>query len=755
MSKRPPRTHQVPKRYCVESSDEPSVHGSDSAEELSNVKGKEKAKQTKHKHPRKKKGQTEVVEVSSSNGDQMYQIADDEPQPLVEPKCVVQCVEQTWDLQLIFSPIMNVCFSGKKNGKTNMTQEKGRWCNICRKDKKIIVGEGDQAGWHAGANASCRRHIRSYHYAKYLRLCKEHGIDEVKGAWPKAKTCEREREKMAAAAVGKKGGQSMLDLVAVKALAHADNVTFHNCLVAMRPKTKWVDIQKGKWVFCDKVGVMHKILGRHSGDKLGKYLMLFLDCVGLGHVTNNNASSNDTTATEVKKCLRQHGFPGGNWKAQDRKFGCFTYIIQLTIEDFMSEITQKVALETKQAIWDYNPCESSSLLNGGLDVTATIRTLAVKVSTIHQFWITLLLALLASSPNVKEVWPMCPNPAHLDIEWHAQMLSGTFQLLPSLVTLFPLWNVSTSSSSLIAPSLLAYSRSTLIDSSLGASQEKYVYELHEVITAFIHIADGKFAPISKLCHVGEKTKNICWMAFNLSSAHWEQVRLGIKVLKTLASCWEAKVEDPDYSVFHDALQVMLSKLTKYYKKLDNSDIYILSLFVHPYYKLHYLESQWGGEAEYKADLANGVPTACNWVVYAREVVNKTMNPDIAAEAANAPDVTGPVGQQAPACLARGGGVDSGDEDSYDCTWAQSQADQPQDGWREELEPSSLLPQSDDLRAKTECLNYHWKGNILDYACINEQEVEELEINIKLFEWIDAKEHLFADADSGEDSNNGF
>ncbi len=60
---------------------------------------------------------------------------------------------------------------------------------------------------------------------------------------------------------------------------------------------------------------------------------------------------------------------------------CFAHIVQLAIKDFMSEIMQKAAPETKQAIWDYNPHESSSLVNGGLDVITTIHTLAVKVSS--------------------------------------------------------------------------------------------------------------------------------------------------------------------------------------------------------------------------------------------------------------------------------------------------------------------------------------------------------------------------------------
>ena len=46
----------------------------------------------------------------------------------------------------------------------------------------------------------------------------------------------------------------------------------------------------------------------------------------------------------------------------------------------MGEITLKAAVATKQAIWDYDPEEEDNLINGGVDVIAVVRTLAVKVS---------------------------------------------------------------------------------------------------------------------------------------------------------------------------------------------------------------------------------------------------------------------------------------------------------------------------------------------------------------------------------------
>jgi hypothetical protein len=47
----------------------------------------------------------------------------------------------------------------------------------------------------------------------------------------------------------------------------------------------------------------------------------------------------------------------------------------------MTHITKIAAVETATAIWEYDPSlPDNRVLNGSLDVTATIRTLAIKVS---------------------------------------------------------------------------------------------------------------------------------------------------------------------------------------------------------------------------------------------------------------------------------------------------------------------------------------------------------------------------------------
>ena len=48
------------------------------------------------------------------------------------------------------------------------------------------------------------------------------------------------------------------------------------------------------------------------------------------------------------------------------------------------------------------------------------------------------------------------------------------------------------------------------------------------------------------------------------------------------------------------------------------------LVLHPYYKLNYIEEQWGGAEEYAADVKAGDPHAWDWQKHAREVVDKAV-----------------------------------------------------------------------------------------------------------------------------------
>jgi hypothetical protein len=59
---------------------------------------------------------------------------------------------------------------------------------------------------------------------------------------------------------------------------------------------------------------------------------------------------------------------------------CLAHVVNLENVDVMSHITKIAAVETTTAFWEYDPSLlDNCVLNGSLDIIATIRMLAIKV----------------------------------------------------------------------------------------------------------------------------------------------------------------------------------------------------------------------------------------------------------------------------------------------------------------------------------------------------------------------------------------
>lgn len=111
----------------------------------------------------------------------------------------------------------------------------------------------------------------------------------------------------------------------------------------------------------------------------------------------------------------------------------------------------------------------------------------------------------------------------------------------------------------------------------------------------------------------------------------------IPAFETLLTQWENKRKDPQFELYHTALDTGLDKLRKYYLKFDQKPAYILSLcmylfsdftepeftsysVIHPYYKLHWIELHWGGAETQEAEIAMGHLDAKNWIDEADRIV---------------------------------------------------------------------------------------------------------------------------------------
>ncbi|KAJ3965333.1 hypothetical protein EV361DRAFT_810877, partial [Lentinula raphanica] len=159
---------------------------------------------------------------------------------------------------------------------------------------------------------------------------------------------------------------------------------------------------------------------------------------------------------------------------------------------------------------------------------------------------------------------------------------------------------------------------------------------------FVDIADALFGPITVIRQNGRVSKKVPWAAFKFLSRDWDRVKdcrsiLEVSLHKTvsiykaipafevLLTQWENMLQDTRYQLYHSAVEAGLKKLQKYYTRFDEKPAYILSLFIHPYYKLHWIEHNWGDAEAQQAEILAGNSDAKNWIDEAEKIVEKTVH----------------------------------------------------------------------------------------------------------------------------------
>ncbi|KAG2056075.1 hypothetical protein BDR06DRAFT_881045, partial [Suillus hirtellus] len=98
----------------------------------------------------------------------------------------------------------------------------------------------------------------------------------------------------------------------------------------------------------------------------------------------------------------------------------------------------------------------------------------------------------------------------------------------------------------------------------------------------------------------------------------------ISALEELKMVWEWKCNMPKYELYQVALQKRLDKVNKYYQKMDKKCVYVLTLVLHPYYKLEYIKMTWGEHEEQEHEHTAGNLNAKKWHDEALKVVETTM-----------------------------------------------------------------------------------------------------------------------------------
>ncbi|KAK2464611.1 hypothetical protein APHAL10511_003400 [Amanita phalloides] len=114
------------------------------------------------------------------------------------------------------------------------------------------------------------------------------------------------------------------------------------------------------------------------------------------------------------------------------------------------------------------------------------------------------------------------------------------------------------------------------------------------ITLYIHNQFVKF--------IDRLKETICQGSYNWASINNDRslpsLWHAIPVLKELQTAWESKRDLGRFMAYETAIDHGLQKINKYYNKFDNKPVYILSLVLHPYYKLAYIKMVWGGPEDH-------------------------------------------------------------------------------------------------------------------------------------------------------------
>ncbi|PSS37546.1 hypothetical protein PHLCEN_2v622, partial [Hermanssonia centrifuga] len=130
-------------------------------------------------------------------------------------------------------------------------------------------------------------------------------------------------------------------------------------------------------------------------------------------------------------------------------------------------------------------------------------------------------------------------------------------------------------------------------------------------------AINKFCLVADVSKQVPKLRNKNYSDFAISNAEWEQLRLihevldepraaqaafssekystvwrTIPTLECLQERWEIMVKEPKFAKISFAIEAGLEKLRKWYKAVDDSDMYFICLALDPTYKIEYTKQNW-------------------------------------------------------------------------------------------------------------------------------------------------------------------
>ena len=108
------------------------------------------------------------------------------------------------------------------------------------------------------------------------------------------------------------------------------------------------------------------------------HLTAILQCI-----TADNTSNNDSACDYIESILHRRNIY--SFCTKQNHLPCLAHVVNLGLTAFMSVITRLATLKTTMAIWEYDPTlPQNCLLEGSIDVIATLRMLVIKIQSSRQ-----------------------------------------------------------------------------------------------------------------------------------------------------------------------------------------------------------------------------------------------------------------------------------------------------------------------------------------------------------------------------------
>ncbi|RDB23358.1 putative AC transposase [Hypsizygus marmoreus] len=522
------------------------------------------------------------------------------------------------DILLVMSDRVKVRFMHTNNHSEVL---QGQWCTVCKNDESFIAANGRRKAFHMGGNSSCRQHIHQ-HYELYKTKCEESEVPENHWAIPRPIWKQMEEEKnakkkkiqttlefeiLSSPKEFTRDGilQAVTELIAVddQALALANKAVFHNCLVTMRPKTTKADLPSTHNV------VVH--LHNQFVEWLKQLKADILKAPGKVSVTADGWSADTTKASFLG--MMAHWIDVVKGKSEVIAFqGILGDHSGLNLGRYFVGCCDRVGIMGK----DGSKCATLDNTSSNTTLTETVEDIHIRrqlewnskenqlpccghVINLANVDIMACITKIGAIENATAIWEYDPTlPDN-------RMLGGSLNVITALRTLA----IKMQSFG----QRIEYFEKCQIQC---GQKETYKIPLHS------NIRWGTAHEMLNKSQLLRQDSNRIQQAF--SSEREPTLWRVLPALEELQTEWEKKKDDIHYILYEDALEAGLTKLKKYYLLLDQKPGFVLTLTLHPYYKLAYISHAWGGEKEQAEEIAAGNKNAKNWQDEALQIVERTM-----------------------------------------------------------------------------------------------------------------------------------